>query len=305
MEMGVLANHELIVFQGPYAELVAMAKGLRPGTRVEQEEEPDDDGGGSGLDIDGGDGPSIPGGGTLTGGGDSGDGGDSVGGGWTASTTAIKTSLPQGGSDSEGGDYGYVRVANAKCRRGNGGGGTLSVLLTQNVHACIIAIDHCEVSKSVLTWHAENQVKPDLGKIAKWRAQESSAPEKYGALKIGNESLTGETKKLAQMILSGVESYPLYYPMVTVTATLDECPYLSMYPLNEIGDPSTPYGWPDSRGRSMDDVLNGLPSTYKWIRTVARATPNPDGTYQFVQAWQSADTINTALYDQPETEGNE
>lgn len=302
MDMGVLANHELIVYQGPYADLVAMAKSIKPGMRVEQEEEPDAGGGGSGLDIDGGDGPSIPGGGTLTGGGDSGDGGDSGGGGGTASTTAVKTSLPQGGSDTEDVAYGYVRVSNVKCKRDKGGGGTMSVLLSQNVHACIIAVDFCEVSKSVLTWHAGRQGGPDLGKIAEWRAQESSDPAKYGALKVGNTDLSGETKTLAQMIRDGVENYPLYFPMVTCTATLDECPDLSLYPLNAIGDPSTPNGWTDTRGRTMDDVVGSLGQDYQWIRTVARATPNQDGTYQFVQAWQSADTINAALYDQEASE---
>jgi len=211
--------------------------------------------------------------------------------------------LKQGDSDSDG-DFGPCRYSGAVLTRTPGGRGRLVVSVVQTVHHAMFGIDFVEVSKPIMTWHADKEEgKPDLAKIKSWQDQKDGNLEAYNAFKIGDESLENDTLKLAQMIHSGIETYSLYAPVFTISMTVDQASRFSEAgnQIGTIGDPACPFGWKDAKGRTADEVYGNCisPTTgvaYEWLLVKSTITPNADGTHQWNLAWQGADSIESKLY---------
>lgn len=207
--------------------------------------------------------------------------------------------LPTGSSDTEAGGYGYPFVSDIKLTRGNGNVGRMQITITQNRQVAIISVDFTEVQRPIKTWRADAaEDEPDLAKIREWEAMEDTNYAAYSNF----TGLSGNTKKLAEMIFKGIEHYTVYAPVVTVTLNTYSFPQLSLYPVGKAyGTPEIPYGWNDIHGRSMDDVVRNLnkPDSqhgYKWILGSSRSTPNADGTNQWVLQYQACDSIEEDLF---------
>ena len=207
--------------------------------------------------------------------------------------------LPTGGSDTEGTGYGYQFVSDIKLTRGNGNVGRLQVTVTQNRQVALISVDSTEVQRPIKTWKADaDNDKPDLAQIREWEAKEETNYSSYANF----TGLSGNTKKLAEMIFKGIEHYSVYAPAVTVTLNTHSFPQLSSYPVGSAyGAPEVPYGWRDVHGRDISDIVNNLKkpesgNDYIWVLGSSRSTPNADGTYQWVLQYQACDSVEEALY---------
>ncbi len=209
--------------------------------------------------------------------------------------------LPAGSADTEAGGYGYPFVSDVKLVRENGNVGRMAITITQNRQAAIIAIDFTEVQRPIRTWRADKEGDaPDLAKIREWESWQETSWTDYAMFK----GLSGNTKTLAEMIFKGIENYSVYAPVVNITLVTRTAPQLAIYPVGAAsGVPEVPYGWKDIHGMSINDILNNLkmPGTtkdYIWVRASSRATPNADGTYQWVLQYQACDAVEEALFGQ-------
>lgn len=207
--------------------------------------------------------------------------------------------LPKGSADTEAGGYGYPFVSDIKLVRENGNVGRMTITVTQNRQAAIVAVDFTEVQRPIKTWRADKEENaPDLAKIREWESWQETNWKDYAEFK----GLQGDTKTLAEMIFKGIENYSVYAPVVSITLTTRTAPQLSLYPVGEAnGAPEIPYGWKDIHDRSINDILNnlkrpGTTSDYTWVRASSRATPNADGTYQWVLQYQACDAVEEALF---------
>lgn len=203
--------------------------------------------------------------------------------------------LPEGGSDTSGEEWGLPRIIDAKIVRENGGVGRLTVVKTQNRHVAHISIDFTEVQRPIKTWHADRESDaPDLAAIRAWEAKEETDYANYAAF----TGLSGDTKTLAEMIFKGIEHYSVYRPVVTVTLTTDDAPQLALYPIGNVyAEPEIPYGWTDIHGKTVTDLVAGDAEDYVWVLGASRATPNADGTYQWVLQYQACDSVEKALFE--------
>lgn len=220
---------------------------------------------------------------------------------YTLGASVDDPDLPAGGSDTEGTGYGYAFVSDAKISRENGNGGRLVVMIVQNRQRAFVSVDFAEVQRPIMTWRADQgNDKPDLTRIRTWKAKEETDYEAYAEFR----GLSGNTKKLAEMIFKGIETYSVYAPTVTVTLTTFSFPQLSLCPVGTAYDkPADGYGWKEVHGRSVSEIAeNFLRSTgdsskrYTWVLASSKCTPNADGTYQWVLQSQACDDVEEVLF---------
>lgn len=211
------------------------------------------------------------------------------------SAAVAEGDLPEGGSDTSGSGWGYAHVIEAKAVRETGGGGRLVVIMSQNRQAAKISIDFTEVQRPIKTWHADKESgAPDLAAIREWEAKADTNWNAYATF----EGLSDDTKVLAEMIYKGIEHYSVYVPVVSITLTTEDAPQLSLYPIGNVyAAPEIPYGWTDIHGKTVADLIAGEgTSDYVWVLGSSRATPNADGTYQWVLQYQACDSVEEALF---------
>lgn len=211
--------------------------------------------------------------------------------------------LPDGESDSNGA-YGARKITSAVLTRGPGGVGRLAVTCAQNVHAVLFGLDWVEVSKPIRTWRADRGEKaPDLGEIRKWEEQREANPAAYYDFKVSGKEMEGNTRKLAEFISRGIETYSRYAPVFTMQLVVQSphAAWEAKYRVGTVGDPACPLGWTDPAGRSADDFLSGVinpedGTAYTWMLVKSVLSPRPDGCFTWNLAWQGADSIETDLY---------
>lgn len=208
--------------------------------------------------------------------------------------------LPEGGSDTQGGAYGYAFVSDVKLSRSEGGIGRLVVTYTQNRHVVYASVDFTEVQRPIKTWRANGQHGPDLAAIREWEAKKDTDYNAYSNFS-GIEDGTN-TKKLAEMIFKGIESYSVYVPVVTFTATTFSFPQSNLVKLGGVSDdPKFPYPWDLAHGLSQSEISREFRkegnTEYKWVLASSRTTPNADGTYQWVLQYQACDDVEEVLFE--------
>ena len=207
--------------------------------------------------------------------------------------------LPSGGSDTQGGGYGYAFVSDVKLTRENGNVGRLVVTYTQNRHVVLASVDFTEVQRPIKTWRADDENDaPDLAKIREWEAKEETNYSAYAEF----TGLTGNTKKLAEMIFKGIETYSVYAPVVTLTATTFNFPQQDLVRIGgAYAEPKFPYPWDFAHDLSTSNITQYLQkrdnTNYKWALASSRTTPNADGTYQWVLQYQACDEVEEVLFE--------
>lgn len=207
--------------------------------------------------------------------------------------------LPSGGSDTSGGGYGYAFVSDVKLTREAGNVGRLVVAITQNRQVVYAAVDHVEVQRPIRTWVPREGDAPDLTKIREW--EKLGEKDDTYASYAGFTGLSGNTKKLAEMIFKGIEHYSVYVPAVTLTATTFSFPQHNLVRIGGAYDePKFPYPWELAHGLQTSDLTQNLrkedSSHYTWVLASSRSTPNADGTYQWVLQYQACDSVEEVLF---------
>jgi hypothetical protein len=212
--------------------------------------------------------------------------------------------LPDGTSDTNaaGTGYGYAFVSDVRLTRENGNVGRLVVTYSQNRARAFVSVDFAEVQRPIRTWRADDDKDaPDLAKIREWEAKKETDYTAYADFsEIPRRS---NTRRLAEMIFKGIETYSVYVPVVTVTMTTFSFPHLYRYPVGKAyDDPEVPYGWDEVHGRNIDDVVANLSKPdsqdgYKWVLASSKCTPNANGTYQWVLQYQACDSVEEVLFE--------
>lgn len=206
--------------------------------------------------------------------------------------------LPDGGSDTQGGAYGYAFVADVKLSRENGNVGRLVVTYAQNRHLVLVSIDNTEVQRPIKTWRADDAVDPpDLAQVREWEAKKDTNYSAYANF----TGLSGNTKKLAEMIFNGIENYSVYVPVVTLTGTTFSFPRTDLVRIGgAYAEPKFPYPWPLAHGLTQADITQDLKKSnnedYTWVLASSRTTPNADGTYQWIIQYQACDSVEEVLF---------
>ena len=196
-----------------------------------------------------------------------------------------------------------VYCAAARCRRTPGGLGVCTIVYQALFNASVAGLDLAEVSKPIKTWKANAanvNERPDLGQIEQWEKQKEDNYEAYAAYKYdGMNPMTGNTKKLAEMIFAGIESYSEYLPVITVTMSYYIFPQGAPDVGSQLGKkvtPTIPSSYTPVNGNS------DLPTKLKpaWVATADRASTNNDGSVTRVQQWTGFDSVNENLYPTPD-----
>lgn len=189
-------------------------------------------------------------------------------------------------------------IAGVVATRQQGGLGTLQVTFSARDEIETWNLDFLEIQKPIINWHFGLKNGPDIQKLRKWQRLETidGAWEAYTNFltEVGDESskLTGDTLKLAEKIIKGVEYFSVYTPVLTRTSVVTDLEDLSLGGVGKIGVPKA--------GNSLMGNLNLSTLTAlakEWLKTADRLQGAVDGTFQRVEQWTGADKWDEDLYE--------
>lgn len=174
------------------------------------------------------------------------------------------------------------------------------------------SLDMVAVPKDIRTWKpsGEGEVAPDLTIIQYWEGMKENEPTYYAQFKYREPPATegelgelkdipeGNTKKLAEMMFQGVNSYTIHAPCITITTYYSsgqvyfdgekiDCQYdkdwmkttLNTYAIGA-------YDW--------GDIIANLANV--WIFTDYKVTTQANGLTQITKRWIGADEAREELY---------
>lgn len=212
--------------------------------------------------------------------------------------TTGKQNSSAGGNAIEGFNENGDFIAGVVATRQQGGLGTLQVTFSARDNIETWNLDFLEIQKPILNWHADQEDGPDLQQLRKWQRLETvdGAWDAYSNFltEVGDESskLTGDTLKLAEKILKGVDSFSVYTPVLTRTSVVTDLENLSLGGVGKIGEPAAG----DTAAGNVD--LSKLTALAKeWLKTADRLQGAVDGTFQRVEQWTGADKWDEDLYE--------
>ncbi len=212
--------------------------------------------------------------------------------------TTGKQNSSAGGNAIDGFNKDNDFIAGAVATRRQGGLGTLQVTFSRRDQIETWNLDYLEIQKPILNWHADQKDGPDLQQLRKWQRLESvdGAWEAYSNFltEVGDEGskLTGDTLKLAEKILKGVDYFSVYTPVLTRTSVVTDLESLTLGGVGKIGEPSGS----DTAAGNVD--LSKLTDLAKeWLKTADRLQGAVDGTFQRVEQWTGADKWDEDLYE--------
>lgn len=160
-----------------------------------------------------------------------------------------------------------------------------------------------EISKPIKTWLATKITNPDtlateLNKIDLWENQKnlgSAGLANYLNFRYDNtHELAGDTRKLAQKMLQGIDSYSVYTPVATCRRTQNK-PFTDG--LNSIGKYVSRLTSPTDQVPANAGQLAAIAGMRPvWLKTSDEITQNSDGTLSRTETWTGYDTIDADLY---------
>lgn len=202
---------------------------------------------------------------------------------------------------NEDGEY----IAGVIASRQQGGLGTLQVTFSARDEIETWNLDFLEIQKPIINWHFGQENGPDIPKLRKWQRLETvdGAWDAYNNFltEVGDESskLTGDTLKLAEKIIKGVEYFSVYTPVLTRTSVVTDLSEISLGGVGKIGTPTSS----GSAAGNLDlSTLTGLAK--EWLKTADRLQGAIDGTFQRIEQWTGADKWDPDLYE-TESSGTE
>lgn len=212
--------------------------------------------------------------------------------------TTGKQNSSSGGNFIDGFNEDNDFIAGAVATRQQGGLGTLQVSFSRRDQIETWNLDYLEIQKPILNWHADQEDGPDLQQLRKWQRLETAdgAWDAYSNFltEVGDETskLTGDTLKLAQKIIKGVDSFSVYTPVLTRTSVVTDLESLTLGGVGKIGEPTAG----DTIAGNVD--LSTLTALAKeWLKTADRLQGAVDGTFQRVEQWTGADKWDEDLYE--------
>ena len=174
-------------------------------------------------------------------------------------------------------------LASAELTALNGKRGRLSLTIAKHQENVEVwGLEPAEIQKPIRTWMADAQNtadRPDLTLLDNWAAQagNQALADDYHNYKWNGQELQGNTRKLAEMIRQGIESYLVYTPVVTCVTRLNEIP--------------------DDIGEDLGKIVTKLADLAEdWLKTADRIQGALDGTFTRTQQWTGADKWNENLY---------
>lgn len=212
--------------------------------------------------------------------------------------TTGKQNSSAGGNAIDGFNGNGDFIAGVVATRQQGGLGTLQVTFSRRDQIETWNLDYLEIQKTILNWHADQEDGPDLQQLRKWQRLETvdGAWDAYTNFltEVGDENskLTGDTLKLAEKILKGVDYFSVYTPVLTRTSVVTDLENLSLGGVGTIGEPSGS----DTAAGNVD--LTKLTALAKeWLKTADRLQGAVDGTFQRTEQWTGADKWDEDLYE--------
>ena len=225
---------------------------------------------------------------------------------------AMARFLPEGGSVTQGLDYGYTYISNMSAPRRNGKTWTMDVALTQLKHVALWTMDFAEIAKPIQTWRQDfppdDENRPSLPMLRKWeRARDIQDWDDFDTYRtIDGEALTGATLTLAKMIREqGVEMYTVHAPVATLMMRyIDVWPGVGKLLDKQFSDlPGLPSGWVEiGAGRDNMEAACSFPDgaggevSGSWLCTGDRENPNADGSKTRTVQFTGALAINENIY---------
>ena len=174
--------------------------------------------------------------------------------------------------------------------------GICTIVYQSMYNLAVSGLEITVVEKPIRSWKAnDDDDAPDLGQIEQWEKQKEDNYAAYADYKYdGTNVMTGNTKKLAEMIFRGIESYSEYVPVITLTITYYNAPGLP--PHGEfLGKQVTPEV-PDVCTDPLGNLGSYVMMKDHWVGTADRETGNNDGTFTRVLQWSGFDDVEDDLY---------
>lgn len=215
-------------------------------------------------------------------------------------------------------------VTDMRVGRGTAGRGSLSCTVAVIRNMAVWNVDFSEVTKDIRTWHQEKdrdeKERPDLSAISAWEALkgDSAHVEMYTNFEYFDGTTEKQmeegsaTRDLAEMMFRGIESYPVYIPVVTCQATSASYNDITASQWGASGQylsceryPEDLDGFDHVGGVTADMIMadvgqNPDGRSRHWLVTADRLTINGDGTFARTMQWTGLDEIEEKLY---KTEG--
>ena len=164
-----------------------------------------------------------------------------------------------------------VRKQSSGSPQGGGGGArrTVEIEMAQVETDIRSLLDHSSYVNNLAAWEAADPVlKQDF---------------KYINPNGGEETLTGQALTVARHILSGIESFLRFHPVVTATTVYEDRPGKGKIDYTALGRVSS--------GPSE------APSGFRYLKAGDHLTENTDGTWTRVERWIGAEKWSSFLYD--------
>lgn len=219
-----------------------------------------------------------------------------------------------------------VKLMDARASRQQAGRGVLTATFVAIRPLVVWGLDFSEVTKDIHTWMADaekSDARPDLGIISQWEALKDDTAHikeytsfKYFSTDDDGQSAAidipdGNTKKLAEMIIKGIDSYSIFIPIITCQATAADIETVTGG-WCEIGallgaeyKPEDDDWFDNVGGVTASSLISTVGKYYKsdtetverrWWMTADRLTVNGDGTLVRNMQWAGVDDINEYLY---------
>ena len=207
--------------------------------------------------------------------------------------------MSMGGPASGDGVYTGAALA-----RREGGRGTLEIAVRVLNGYSWWGFSFSEISKPVKTWLAtkitnKDALKAELGKLSAWEDQLNRGDagiDNYQNFRYDStHQLSGNTLKLAEKIVQGIESYSVYTPVATCRRT-QNTPFTDG--LNSIGKYVTRLVSPTEQVPANAGQLAAIAGMRDfWLKTSDEITQNSDGTLSRTETWTGYDSIDVDLYE--------
>ncbi len=221
-------------------------------------------------------------------------------------------SFPAGGSTTSNLGYSYPYLARARIRRVRGPVCEAAFMIHQVRVAGRWGLDFAEISKPILAWFrpgtnsadTNERNRPDLQKIKIWQklGAENPASPDYSDFKADGKKMSGATLTLAKMIYRGIESFPVYMPVVTWQCRVLDPPDVNIYMVgNQMAEVAAPNGIEEIGSKNFLGNINALTSPwtgepFRWVRSGSRVTTNPDATYMWTMQFLAVEKADSDLY---------
>lgn len=207
----------------------------------------------------------------------------------------LKAQMPSRDSRFRG-----LRVESSELVRAKGGMGLLTITCrgkggasgnpSGNIEETVYEIEMAQLEKPLLSKPAWSGY---VEQIEAWRGSDPAlrAAYKYTDAAGDEVELAGGARKVAALLMKGVESYLVFAPVVRVTRRSNEKPE-DTSEFRQIGKDC------GKRCRPPADPLSLVAGTWDWLKTADRCQKVAGGSFERVEEWTGADEWDKDLYDE-------